>query len=71
MKNIIVTLINGEQIETLINGTEKEIIKHYNENNFYGCSSEEYTQVQSIEFLYGENKRIYLFDKVDNNLYLY
>ena len=71
MSNIIVTLINGEQIETLINGSEKEIIKYYNENNFYGCISEEYTQVQRIELLYGDNKRIYLFNKVDDNLYLY
>ena len=71
MKNIRVNFVNGEHIETLIHGTEKEIIKHYNENNFYGYGSEEYTQIQSIEFLYGENKRIYLFDKVDDNLYLY
>ena len=71
MKNIKVNFIDGDYLFTTINGSESEIIKHYNENNFYGCSSEEYTQVQSIEFLYGENKRIYLFDKVDNNLYLY
>ena len=50
MKNIIITLVNGEQIKTLINGSEKEIIKHYNENNFFGYHSSEYIQVQSIEF---------------------
>lgn len=70
MKNIIITLINGEQIETLINGSEKEIIKYYNENNFFGYHSSEYIQVQSIEFLYGENKRIYLFENIDG-IYLY
>ena len=71
MKNIKITFVNGDSMTTLINGTEEEIINYYNNNNFYGCDSEEYDQIKEIEFLYGENKRIYLFNKVYDNLYLY
>lgn len=71
MKNIKVNFIDGDYLFTTINGSESEIINHYNNNNFYGSTAKEYIQVESIEFLYGENKRIYLFNKVDDNLYLY
>ena len=71
MKNIKVNFIDGNYLFTTINGSESEIINYYNYNNFYGSDSKEYIQVESIEFLYGENKRIYLFNKVDDNLYLY
>ena len=71
MKNIKITFVNGDSMTTLINGTEEEIISYYNNNNFYGYNSEEYDQVKEIEFLYDENKRIYLFNKVYDNLYLY
>lgn len=71
MKKIKINFVNGDSITTLINGSEKEIINHYNNNNFYGCDSKEYNQVKEIEFLYGENKRIYLFNRVHENLYLY
>ena len=71
MKNIKITFVNGDSMTTLINGTEEEIINYYNNNNFYGYNSEEYNQIKEIEFLYNENKRIYLFNKVYDNLYLY
>lgn len=71
MKNIKVNFIDGDYLFTTINGSESEIINYYNYNNFYGSDSKECIQVESIEFLYGENKRIYLFNKVDDNLYLY
>ena len=71
MKNIKVNFIDGDYLFTTINGSESEIINYYNYNNFYGSTSKEYIQVENIEFLYGENKRIYLFNKVDDNLYLY
>ena len=71
MKNIKVNFIDGDYLFTTISGSESEIINYYNYNNFYGNSSKEYIQVESIEFLYGENKRIYLFNKVDDNLHLY
>lgn len=71
MKNIKVNFIDGDYLFTTINGSESEIINYYNYNNFYGSDSKEYIQVENIEFLYGENKRIYLFNKVDDNLYLY
>ena len=71
MKNIKVNFIDGDYLFTTINGSESEIINYYNFNNFYGSTSKEYIQVENIEFLYGENKRIYLFNKVDDNLYLY
>ena len=71
MKNIKVNFINGDYLFTTINRSESEIINYYNNNNFYGSDSKECIQVESIEFLYGENKRIYLFNKVDDNLYLY
>ena len=71
MKNIKVNFIDGDYLFTTINGSESEIINYYNNCNFYGSDSKEYIQVENIEFLYGENKRIYLFNKVDDNLYLY
>lgn len=71
MKNIKVNFIDGDYLFTTINGSESEIINYYNNSNFYGSDSKECIQVESIEFLYGENKRIYLFNKVDDNLYLY
>ena len=71
MKNIKVNFIDGDYLFTTINGSESEIINYYNYNNFYGSDSKEYIQVENIEFLYVENKRIYLFNKVDDNLYLY
>lgn len=71
MKNIKVNFIDGDYLFTTINGSESEIINYYNNCNFYGSDSKECIQVESIEFLYGENKRIYLFNKVDDNLYLY
>ena len=71
MKNIKVNFIDGDYLFTTINGSESEIINYYNYNNFYGSDSKECIQVESIEFLYGEDKRIYLFNKVDDNLYLY
>ena len=71
MKNLKVNFIDGDYLFTTINGSESEIINYYNYNNFYGSDSKECIQVESIEFLYGENKRIYLFNKVDDNLYLY
>ena len=71
MKNIKVNFIDGDYLFTTINGSESEIINYYNNCNFYGSTSKECIQVESIEFLYGENKRIYLFNKVDDNLYLY
>ena len=71
MKNIKVNFIDGDYLFTTINGSESEIINYFNYNNFYGSDSKEYIQVENIEFLYGENKRIYLFNKVDDNLYLY
>ena len=71
MKNIKVNFIDGDCLFTTINGSESEIINYYNNCNFYGSTSKEYIQVESIEFLYGENKRIYLLNKDDDNLYLY
>ena len=71
MKNLKVNFIDGDYLFTTINGSESEIINYYNNCNFYGSDSKEYIQVENIEFLYGENKRIYLFNKVDDNLYLY
>ena len=71
MKIIKVNFIDGDYLFTTINGSESEIINYYNNCNFYGSDSKEYIQVENIEFLYGENKRIYLFNKVDDNLYLY
>ena len=71
MKNIKVNFIDGDYLFTTINGSESKIVNYYNNCNFYGSDSKEYIQVESIEFLYGENKRIYLFNKVDDNLYLY
>ena len=62
MKNIKVNFIDGDYLFTIINGSESEIINYYNYNNFYGSDSKECIQVESIEFLYGENKRIYLFN---------
>lgn len=71
MKNIKVNFIDRDYLFTTINGSESEIINYYNNCNFYGSTSKEYIQVESIDFLYGENQRIYLFNKVDDNLYLY
>lgn len=71
MKNIKVNFIDGDYLFTTINGSESEIINYYNNCNFYGSTSKRYIQVESIDFLYGENQRIYLFNKVDDNLYLY
>ena len=45
--NIKLTLLNNDTIHTKINGTEKDIIKYYNDNNF--LSSNKDTQIKEIE----------------------
>lgn len=49
MKQIKITKIDGGVIYTRINGTEKEIIEHYNACNFW--SGEEHTQIKEIEII--------------------
>ena len=52
MTEIKLTLVNGHVINTLINGTEEEIINHYNDNNFLSCCSNDdniKTNVKEIE----------------------
>lgn len=65
MKYIKVNFTNGDYTETRINGTDKEIIQHYNTNNFF--SSDE--QVKSIEIL--DTNIIYDFKEVQEGLYIH
>lgn len=52
MKNIKVIKTNGDYFFTKINGTEDEIIEHYNESNFLGsCDNEEYSQVKQVTII--------------------
>ena len=47
MRNIKLTLVNGDVINTKINGTEQDIINHYNDCNFLLNNKDE--QVKEIE----------------------
>ena len=78
MRNIKLTLVNGNIINTRINGTAQEIINYYNDNNFLSNNKDE--QVKEIELeenstsLIGCIKRtvVYLFTyDTQANCYLY
>lgn len=57
MKTIKLTFTDNDILNTKINGTEKEIITHYKENNFFNwCSNSNNKQVKGIEFLEGLDK---------------
>lgn len=48
MNNIKILFTNGDITETRINGTDKEVITFYNENNFLRGKEEK--QIESIRF---------------------
>lgn len=50
MKKIKLIFVNSDTIETKINGTEKEIINHYNDINFFNsCSNEKEIKNKQIK----------------------
>lgn len=69
MKEIKVIKINRDYFYTKINGSEKEVIEHYNNYNLE-CDNKENIEVKEIEFLYNdggfsekmERKIIYNFE---------
>lgn len=50
-REIKVIKVNGDHFYTKINGTDPDIINHYNEYNL-SCDNKENIQVKEIEFLY-------------------
>lgn len=79
MKTIKVTFVNGDFLYTAINGTDNQIINHYNDNNFFNSNLDK--QVKEIEIELNQNellkgqrsgKKVYLFnyDK-KKNMYIY
>ena len=80
MKNIKVTLVNGDYWYTRINGTDQEIINHYNDNNFFKMDINKH--VKEIEIYFNDDellpgqrkdsKKVYMFtynQKIDTWLY--
>lgn len=51
LREIKIEKIDGEIINTRINGTDKEIINFYNDNNFLGSFSNEYTQIKQLTII--------------------
>ena len=80
MKNIKVTLVNGDYWYTRINGTDQEIINHYNDNNLFEMDINKH--VKEIEIYFNDDellpgqkkgsKKIYIFEYNKNaNMYMY
>lgn len=79
MKNIKVKLVNGDSFSTRINGTDNQIINHYNDNNFFNSNINEQVKEIEIELSKDElmtgqrsGKKVYMFnyDK-KKDMYIY
>lgn len=79
MKTIKVTFVNGNHVYTTINGTDNQILNHYNDNNFFTSNLNK--QVKEVEIELNQNellrgqesgKKVYIFNYDKNkNMYIY
>lgn len=80
-RNILINYVNGNKAHTDINGSDREIVAYYNDNNFLGAFSNEYVQIKSISIPVAQNEllagqragtREYIFNYDDKaECYLY
>ena len=79
MKTIKVTFVNGNYVYTTINGTDNQILNHYNDNNFFTSNLNKQVKEVEIELNKDElmtgqrgGKKVYLFQYDKNkNMYIY